>query len=116
MQGRIIIVIAIAQLATACTKEKAHATVNCEVVAGPAVVCRVEETRGTIDVRVCWDFKLTCDNGATLTADRACAHVADGKTTTVTLGTDKLKLTGTCEGEKHGSLEPITIEEAPAQR
>ena len=111
MQRRIIravMAVALAVAAAACT-QKVRASVNCEVVQGAAIECTVRETKGTADIEVCWEFKVTCDSGATLAAERTCTHVADGQTTKTTIGADKVKITGNCEGAKRGVLEKMTI-------
>lgn len=107
MQKHVVIVVALA--AVACRQEKVVASVHCEVVSGPAIDCDVRQTKGTTDVEVCWDFKVTCDSGSTLVAPHTCAHVAGGKTTKTTIAGDKLAITGTCTGEKHATLGTMTV-------
>lgn len=90
------------------------ASVNCEVVTGPEIECTAQETQGTDDVEVCWDFKVACDSGATLVAPHTCVHVADGKSTKTTIAGDKLTITGNCTGEKHASMGALTLNGKPA--
>lgn len=102
-----------------CKPERVMAKVNCEVVAGsgdaPAVDCTVRQTQGTADIEVCWDFKVACDSGATLVAPHTCLHVANGATAKTTIPGDKLTLSGSCTGGKHGSLGTLTIDGKPSE-
>jgi len=101
---------------TGCQKQQVLANVDCEVKAGPTVDCTIAETKGTAEVEVCWEFKVTCANGATLDAARTCAKVKDGQTSTATIPTDKIKVAGSCEGEKSASVTNLTINGEKAQK
>ena len=94
-------------VSTGC--KQATANVNCEVKAGPTVDCTIAETKGTADVEICWEFKVTCANGATLEGARTCAKVKDGQTSNATIPTDKIKQTGACEGAKTAAVTNLTI-------
>lgn len=96
-------------LALAGCKEQVLAQVNCEVKAGPVVECTIAQTKGTAEVEVCWDFKVACDSGATLDAARTCAKVSGGKTSNATIPADKLKMTGSCTGEKKATITNMTL-------
>lgn len=96
-------------------KQQVHAKVNCEVVAGPAAECSVQQDVGTAEAEVCWDFKVTCESGATLTAPHTCLHVANGSTAKTTIPTDQLTMSGTCTGEKRATLGTITLNGQPSQ-
>jgi hypothetical protein len=94
---------------TGCKQEQVTANVNCEVKAGPTVDCTIAETKGTAEVEICWGFKVTCANGATLEGTRTCAKVKDGQTANATIPTDKITSTGSCEGEKTAAVTNLTI-------
>ena len=100
---------------TGCKQEQVSTNVNCEVKAGPTVDCTVAETKGTADVEICWEFRVTCANGATLEAARTCAKVKDGQTSNATIPTDKIKSAGSCEGEKTAAVTNLTINGEKAQ-
>lgn len=89
--------------------KKVKATVNCEVKEGPTVECVVAQTEGSSEAEVCWDFKVTCANNASLEAELTCAKVKEGGSTTVTTPTDKIKLVGKCEGERKAGIGKMTI-------
>lgn len=97
-------------------RSSAHAQIQCDVVAGPQVACTVRQVEGTADVEICWDFKVMCDSGASLTAPRSCVHVSPGETTQTTIPADKLTMLGTCTGDRHAELGALTIDGAPGVR
>jgi hypothetical protein len=100
---------------TGCKQEQVSTNVNCEVKSGPTVDCTIAETKGTADVEICWEFKVTCANGATLEAARTCAKVKDGQTSNATIPTEKIKSAGSCEGEKTAAVTNLTINGEKAQ-
>ena len=90
-------------------QEQVNATVNCEVKQGPVVECVVAQAKGKSEVEVCWDFKVTCANNASLATETTCAKVKDGGSTTVTIPTEKIKLAGDCQGDKKAGIGQMTI-------
>src|ERR1041385_2746229 len=90
--------------------ERVLARVNCEVVQGPAVDCVVSQTEGASEIEVCWEFGVRCDSGATLAAERTCTKVRDGETKKTSIPMEKIKVTGSCSGNKVGSLTNLTID------
>ena len=118
MRGTMLTIVVLLA-AAGCKQERVMAKVNCEVVAGtggaPAVECTAQQTQGKTDVEVCWDFKVTCDSGATLVTPHTCTHVANGGTSKTTIPGDKLTITGNCTGAKHGSLGTLTIDGKPSE-
>ncbi len=92
-------VVAVLVLAGAGCGEKVAANVSCEVKKGPSVECSVKQTQGKSAIEVCWDFKASCANGATLQAARACAVVKDGGSASTTIPADKITITGSCQGQ-----------------
>ncbi len=102
---RILFACAVAALLanTGCGKD-VSATINCKVTETTAVDCTVEQTKGTDAIEACWEFNVTCENGATLKTGRTCATVADGKTTSVTIPPDKVTIEGTCDKVKEAEI------------
>ena len=90
-----------------CKGEQLAGTVNCKVTQGPAVECTVQQTQGKSALEVCWDFKASCPNGATLQAERTCAVVKDGGSTSTTIPTDKITLEGQCQGKVSAEVANI---------
>lgn len=84
--------------ALGCTKD-AEVHVECRTVETPAVECTVTEVKGTMEVEACWDFEVTCGNGAVVTAERTCQKVKDGATENVTIPADKLTGVDKCGGD-----------------
>lgn len=64
--------------ATGCTKAKVE--VNCQGQ-GSAVACTLTETKGTDQVKACFDLTYACKNGTTL-KKHACEPISGGKTIT----------------------------------
>ena len=79
--------------------------------ATPAVECDVAQTKGKSEVEACWDFSVTCANGAVVTAPRTCQKVGDGKTVHTTIPADKLVGVDKCggEGKPTGTITNMTI-------
>ncbi len=94
-----------------CKGEKVSAHVDCITTAAPAVECEVSQTKGKSEIDVCWDFAVTCANGAVVTAARTCQKVKDGGTAKVTIPADKLVGIDKCGGDKPptGALSNMTI-------
>jgi hypothetical protein len=86
------------------------ANVDCKVQQGPTIECDVKQTT-TKDVtfEVCWDFSVECANKATLVAERTCTSVNGVAVAHVTIPTEKVKITGNCEGETKAKLENMAI-------
>ena len=97
-------------LAAGCS-EKVNINVSCVTTAAPAVECDVKQTEGKSEVEVCWDFAVTCGNGAVVKASRTCQKVKDGATVKTTIGADKLTGVENCAGDSPptGKLENMTI-------
>lgn len=94
--------------AVGCKTEVA-ASVLCEIKEGPVVQCVVTQTKGTPEMEVCWEYKATCGNKATLEAPHSCGKVKDGGKNTVTVHKESLKISGPCEGEVTGAVTGLTI-------
>ena len=96
---------------TAGCSEKVNVNVSCVTTAAPAVECDVTQTEGKSEVEVCWDFAVTCGNGAVVKAERTCQKVKDGATVKTTIGADKLTGIADCAGNSPptGKLENLTI-------
>lgn len=84
-----------------CTEE-VNVTVNCETVAEPevAVVCQIKQTKGKSEVEACWDFAVTCANGAVVESPRACVKVKDGGNAEQRTPGANLKNLDKCAGDK----------------
>lgn len=96
-------------LALGCSTQEVSALVNCEVNEGPTVECAIKQTSGTAKMEVCWDFTVTCSNRAWLEVVHACAKLKDGGATNARIPTDKIKVTGTCEGPTNGAITDLMI-------
>ena len=102
-------------LAAISCKQEVAASVVCKVVEGPAADCTVTQTKGDAELEVCWDFKVTCQNSATLDA-HGCAKVKDKGTVTHTIPGDKLKISGPCDTVKEATVSNMTIDGKAAQK
>jgi hypothetical protein len=91
--------------------EDVSAHVDCITTAAPAVECDVKQTKGKSEIDVCWDFNVTCANGAVVKAARTCQKVKDGGSAKVTIPADKLDGVDKCGGDKPptGALTNMTI-------
>ena len=85
--------------------------VSCETTK-EGVTCDAKQSVGTSEAEACWDFIVSCANGATVKAPHMCAKVKDGGTTKVTMGNDKLVDRDKCGGDKPptGKVENFTID------
>lgn len=97
-------------------KEEVNALVNCEAKTGPTVECAVKQSKGKAEIEVCWQFVSTCANNATLETERTCAKLKDGGARNVTIPTDKIKVTGNCEGTPDARIVEMTINGDAAKR
>lgn len=82
-------VIAAALCALAGCSEQVHVSVDC-ATKETGVECKVAQTEGKSEVEACWDFSVTCGNGAVVTADHTCQKVKDGRTETALIPNAKL--------------------------
>lgn len=95
--------------AVACKREEVAALVNCEVKEGPTVECAVKQTKGRSEIDVCFDFSVTCANGAALEANHICQKLKDGGARNVVVPTDKIETKGACEGATNAAVTNMTI-------
>lgn len=114
---RIIITLALVLLA-ACKGEEVSVNVDCKTTAAPAVECDVTQTKGKSEVEACWDFSVTCANGAVVKAARTCQKVKDGGTVKTTITADKLDGIDKCggDGPPTGSMTNMTIDGKPSTK
>lgn len=96
-------------VAFGCKGEEVRANVNCKVTPIATVKCIVEQSKGTSEVEVCWDFSVACASGATLKAERTCTKVKDGSTESVTVPKENITIEGTCEGDLTAELVNLTL-------
>ena len=91
--------------------EDVKVSVHCETVADPAVNCELNQTQGKGAAHVCFDFSVTCANGAVVTAERSCGDVADGKISKLRIAGDKLTGMDKCggDGAPTGKVENLKI-------
>jgi len=94
---------------TGCKHEEVAALVNCQVKEGPAVECALKQTKGTSEMDVCFDFSVTCKNGATLEVEHVCQKLKNRGARNVTVPDDKIKISGACEGDANGAVTNMTI-------
>ena len=101
-------VLLVGLLALGC-REEVNALVNCAAKEGPTVECTVKQVKGKSEMEVCWQFKSVCANKASLETERTCTKLKDGGEKTVTIATDKIKISGACEGQPNATIEGMTI-------
>ncbi len=91
--------------------EKVNVHVDCITTAAPAVECTLTQNQGKSEVEVCWDFSVTCANGAVVKAPNTCHKIKDGATEKVTIPGDKLTDIDKCGGDKppQPRLENLTL-------
>lgn len=89
-----------------------RATANCEVV-GAAVICDVTQSIPDGDHEVCWDFSVTCPNGASLSIPRECSHVTGHDMTELTIAPDRITKKGVCQGDKTARVTNLTLDGKP---
>lgn len=106
----------LAMVLLAGCSEKVNVSVNC-VTAADGVTCDVQQTAGKTEVETCWDFAVTCANGAVVKAPRTCAKVKDGGTTKATIPADKLTDREKCDGDKPptAKITNLTIDGKPSE-
>lgn len=107
---KLCVAVVLAVCAAGCKGQEVAATVTCEVTKAGTVDCSVQQTKGTAAIEVCWNFNVTCANGATLEAARSCGVVKDGQTTTTTIPADKLTIQGNCEGDMKAEVANMSWE------
>jgi hypothetical protein len=73
--------------------------VKCVTTAAATVECDVVQKVGKTEAEVCWDFAVTCANGAEVKAERTCQKVKDGASTKVVIPTEKLTGLDKCGGD-----------------
>jgi hypothetical protein len=79
--------------------EDVKVSVNCATAADLAVDCELNQTAGTAEVEVCFDFSVTCANGAVVKAPRSCGAAAGGKISKLRIPGDKLVGMDKCGGD-----------------
>lgn len=98
-------------LALVGCSEKVAVDVQCVTTAAPAVDCSVTQTQGKSEVEACWDFEVTCGNGALVTAPRTCQKVKGGGTAKVTIPGDKLSGVDKCGGsDPQAKVSNLTLD------
>ena len=101
---------------TGC-EEQVSVHVDCVTTGVPAVECDVVQKVGKSEVEACWDFAVTCANGAEVKAERTCQKVKDGGTVKTTIPAAKLSGVDKCGGDKPpvGKLANLTLNGKPSQ-
>ena len=99
----------------AACDEKVAVSVNCVTTSAPAVECDVTQTVGKSEVEACWDFAVTCANGAEVKAERTCQKVKDGGTVKAVVPAAKLTGMEKCggDGPPKGSMTGLTLNGKP---
>ena len=99
-----------------CSKDTTvTASVDCDVKSGPTLVCMVKQSDAKARHEVCFDFAVTCPNGASLAAPHTCASVNGSIPTERSLTADHLTITGDCAGEKTAKVTNLTLDGKPVQ-
>jgi len=88
------------------------ASAKCEVV-NAAVICDVTQSIPDGDHEVCWDFSVTCPNGASLSIPHECSTVTGHDMTELTIAPDRVTKKGVCEGEKKARVTNLTLDGKP---
>jgi hypothetical protein len=96
-------------------KNKLTASAHCEVKPGPTVVCTVKQSDAKAEHKVCWDFAVTCPNGASLAIPHSCTDVNGSTIVERTVATERLTVKGDCQGEKTPAVTNITVDGKPVQ-
>ena len=81
--------------------------------AGPTIQCDIAETKGTTAIEVCWDFKVTCKNGAEITVPRSCTTVKDGATVHYTIPAEKIQNADKCDADPKAVVSNMVLTAAP---
>ena len=103
------IALSLSFVATTSCKTEVAATVECTAADGPVVECSIVQTKGKAAMEVCWDFNITCANGATLKAS-GCGDVKDGGTTAVTIPTAEIAIEGACAGDTTAEVVNVKLQ------
>lgn len=113
----LMVVAMTAGFAAGCS-EDVSVNVACKTTAAPAVECDVAQRAGKSEVEVCWDFAVTCANGAEVKAERTCQKVKDGATVKAVIPADKLSGIDKCggEGPPVGKLSNMTLNGKPHEQ
>lgn len=100
---------------TACG-EQVSVHVDCVTTGVPAVECNVTQKAGKSEVEACWDFAVTCANGAEVKAERTCQKVKDGATVKTVIPAPKLAGVDKCggDGPPVGKLTGLTLNGKPS--
>jgi len=89
--------------------ESVNVKLDCVTTAGPTVNCDLIQTEGKSEVEVCWDFKVTCDNGTTVTPPRSCAKVKGGGTARYVIPKEKLAGAEKCDANPKATVSNVTL-------
>ena len=103
--------------ALAACEEQVSVHVECVTTAAPAVECDVIQKVGKSEVEACWDFSVTCANGAEVKAERTCQKVKDGGTVKTTIPATKLTGFDKCggDGPPVGKMAGLTLNGKPSE-
>ena len=112
MLAKAIFPLAVLALAAAACTEDVRANVHCKTAATTAE-CEVTETQGKAEVKVCWDFSVTCHNGTKIESLKNCAKVSGGGTVKHTITADRLKGTEKCDASPVMKISNITLNGKP---
>jgi hypothetical protein len=88
------------------------ASAKCEVV-NAAVICDVTQSLPDGEHEVCWDFSVTCPNGASLSIPHECRTVTGHDVTELTITPDRVTKKGVCEGDKKARVTNLTLDGKP---
>jgi hypothetical protein len=109
------VIACLASLALAGCTQPVKVNIQC-VTSEAAVECDLTQTVGKMEVEACWDFQVTCGNGAVVKAPRMCQKVKDGGTAKATMPSDKLTGRDKCAGDKPtAAISNLTIDGKPSE-
>lgn len=100
-------------LLVAGCQSKVGAYVECRGT-GAGLSCEVTHREGDQSILVCWDFKATCANGATIVAP-GCETVAPGTKTSHFTPEGQFKTLGQCDTVITGSVINLAFNGKPVQ-
>jgi hypothetical protein len=115
---RVMVIGVLAGGLLAACEEQVSVHVECVTTATPAVECDVIQKVGKSEVEACWEFAVTCANGAEVKAERTCQKVKDGATIKTVIPAAKLTGVEKCggDGPPVGKLVGLTLNGKPSEK
>jgi hypothetical protein len=110
-----LVIACLASVALVGCTEQVKVNIQCATT-DTGVNCDLTQTVGKTEVEACWDFTITCGNGAVVKAPRMCQKVKDGGTAKAAMPKDKLIGIEKCGGVNPSAvMTNLTIDGKPSQ-